>query len=160
MAIPRIIALNAALIVATAYGAAAQIVGVNPAAPNPCSAFLPIRQEVEQGMGALKAASERKAPREEFCQIFTKLSASTAKIVKFFEQNKTLCGVPDEALQRAKSDHGKALGFRKQACAAAPPAASGPSLSDVLGAPVLPDSTTNRPDIGTFNTLTGNPLQR
>jgi hypothetical protein len=152
------VSLSAALFVAGGFPAAAQIVGVNPAQQQQCAGFVPIRQQVEQGMASLKAASDRKAPREEFCQIFQKLAVSTAKIVRFFEQNKTVCGVPDEALQRARSDYAKSVGFRKQACSAAPP--SGPSLSDVLGAPVLPDSSSNRPDVGTFNTLTGNPLTR
>ena len=111
-------------------------------------------------MVALKSANERKAPREEFCQLFQRLALSTAKMAKFLEQNKLQCGVPNEAVQRAKADHSKSLAYRKQACSAAPATAGGPSLSDVLGAPVLPDSTSNKPDMGTFNTLTGNPLAR
>jgi len=109
-------------------------------------------------MAALQAANQRKAPREEFCQIFTRLSVATSKMSKFMEQNKSVCRVPDEAIQHARADYVKIMGFRKQACAqnAAP---AGPSLSDVLGAPLLPDSTSNKQD-GIFNTLTGNPLTR
>ena len=120
--------------------------------------FVPLRDEIQHTMAALKAANERKAPRDEFCELFKKLSGSTGKIVKFFEQHKTLCGIPDEALKQAKLDNNKSLTFRKQACSAGP--AAGPTLSDVLGAPVLPEGNSNRPDVGTFNTLTGNPLTR
>jgi hypothetical protein len=163
----RIVLLAAVLAVAGVAAAAAQVVGVNPLQQqqqqpqqnHPCAAFLPIRQEVEQALLTLKAANDRKAPREEFCQIFQKLAVSAGKVVRFFEQNKALCGVPDDAIKRAKNDHAKSLGFRKQACSAAP-APAGPSLSDVLVAPILPESSSNKPDVGTFNTLTGNPLTR
>jgi hypothetical protein len=154
----RIFAFTCLLLIAGASSAAAQWPAPMPQQSNPCQAFTPIRQEVEQTMAALKAANDRKAPREEFCQLFQKLSVSTGKIVKFFEQNKTTCGVPDEAIRHAKLDQAKSLSYRKQACATAP--ASTPSLSDVLGAPVLPDSSTNKSDLGTFNTMTGNPLTR
>lgn len=162
MPLHRIIALAAVLIVAGVSGAAAQFSGFPSQGQqsNPCAGFVPIRQEAEQTLAALKAANERKAPREEFCQLFQRLSVSTGKMSKFLEQNKSLCGVPDQAVQRAKLDHSKSLTFRKQTCSAAPSASAGPSLSDVLGSPVLPDSTTNKPNMGTFNTLTGNPLER
>jgi hypothetical protein len=161
MPIHRVIALVAVLIVAGVSEAAAQFIGAPPRQANPCDAFVPIRQETEKHMVALQTANERKAPREEFCQIFQRLSVATGKIAKFLEQNKTLCNVPAEAVQRAKADYGKSLTYRKQACSAAP-AAAGPSLSDVLGAPLLPDATTTakKPGGSTFDTLTGNPLAR
>ncbi|HXF88326.1 MAG TPA: hypothetical protein VNK48_08240 [Xanthobacteraceae bacterium] len=148
----------AALLGAGTAGALAQVVGVNPYQAQVCSAFGPIRQEVEQVLISIKAANDRKAPREEFCQLFQRLAGSTNKVVKFFEQNKAVCGIPDEAIQRAKADYSRSLTIRKQACAPAPP--SGPSLSDILGGPMLPDGSSNRPNVGTFNTLTGNPLAR
>lgn len=154
----RIATLMAALLVAGISGASAQ--WVTPRAqPSACEGFAPLQQEAQQGMGALQSANERKAPREEFCQIFTKLSGTMSKVSRFLEQHKTLCNIPAEAVQRAKTDHSRVAGYRKQACAtAAGPV--GPSLSDVLGAPLLPDSTTTKPDSGIFNTLTGNPLSR
>jgi len=155
---PRAVALAALLVVAVASEAAAQFAGFPPRQPSVCDSFVSIRKEAEQGMAALQAANQRKAPREEFCQIFTRLSVATSKMSKFMEQNKSVCRVPDEAIQHARADYVKIMGFRKQACAqnAAP---AGPSLSDVLGAPLLPDSTSNKQD-GIFNTLTGNPLTR
>jgi hypothetical protein len=111
-------------------------------------------------MIALKSANEHKAPREEFCKIFQRLSVSIGKVSKFLDQNKTLCNVPADAVLRAKNDLKQVLTYRKQACsAAAGPAA--PSLSDVLGSPLLPDSTTtNKSQSSIFDTLTGNPLTR
>src|SRR5712692_8918143 len=160
----RIFALASLLIAAGASQATAQYFGVaprpqTPQTPSVCESFVPIRQEAESGTAAIKAATDRKAPREEFCQLFTKLSGSTARITKFLEQHQAQCNVPAEALQRAKADHGKILTYRKQACSTAS-APAGPRLSDVLGAPLLPDSTQSKPNDGIFNTMTGNPLTR
>ena len=157
---PRVLALASLLIVAGASQATAQFFGPpRQQAPSVCESFLPIRQEAETGMAALKAATDRKAPREEFCQIFTKLSGTTARISKFLEQHQAQCNVPAEAVQRAKADHGKIATYRKQACSTAS-APVGPRLSDVLGAPLLPESSQSKPNDGIFNTMTGNPLTR
>lgn len=151
------LAAATALLGAGSEQARAQVVGVNPYQSQVCAAFGPIRQEVEQILVSIKAANDRKAPREEFCQLFQRLAGSTSKVVRFFEQNKAVCGIPDEAIQRAKADHSQSVAIRRQACAPAPP--SGPSLSDILGGPMLPDSS-SRSNVGTYNTLTGNPLSR
>jgi hypothetical protein len=159
MPIHRVIALVAVLIVAGVAEAAAQFIGAPPRQAHPCDAFVPIRQETEKHMAAIQTANERKAQREEFCQLFQRLSVATGKMAKFLEQNKTLCNVPAEAIQRVKADYGKALSYRKQACSTAP-APAGPNLSDVLGTPLLSDTTTTKPGGSTFDTLTGNPLAR
>ena len=155
----RVLALAAVLFVALCTGAAAQFFGAPRSQPNPCDGFLPLQQDAQQGMLALKTANERKAPREEFCQIFQRLSLSIGKVSKFLDQNKTLCNVPPDAVQRAKTDLKQVLTYRKQACSAAPGPAA-PSLSDVLGSPLLPDSTTNKSQSSIFDTLTGNSLTR
>ena len=160
----RGLALASLLVAAVASEATAQFFGVpprpqQPQAPNVCASFLPLRQDAETTMGAIKAATDRKAPREEFCQLFTKLSAASAKMSKFLEQHQTTCNVPADAVQRAKSEHGKVAGFRKQACATGP-APAGPKLSDVLGAPIQPDSSQDKANCGVFSTMTGCPLTR
>ena len=155
----RTITLTAAILVAGVSAAAAQYFGAPRAQPSVCDGFRSLQDEAQQGMSALKAANERKAAREEFCQIFTKLSGTLGKVSKFLDTNMTACNIPAEAVKQAKLDHGKVSTFRKQACSVAQGPA-GPSLSDVLGAPILPDSTTTKPDSGIFNTLTGNPLAR
>ena len=155
----RAITLALVLVAAGASGAAAQFFGAPQSTPSVCETFAPLQQEAQTGMAALKSANERKAPREEFCQIFTKLSGTMGKVAKFVEQNKNACNIPAEAVGRAKTDHSKVIGYRKQACSVAA-GPSGPSLSDVLGAPVLTDSNTAKPESNIFNTLTGNPLTR
>jgi hypothetical protein len=156
---PRAIALASLLVAAGASQATAQFFGTQrPQPPNICESFTPIRLETESNMAAVRVATERKAPREEFCQLFTKLSGSMAKMSKFLEQHQTPCNVPPDAIQKAKAEYNKVLGYRKQACNTTAP--SGPRLSDVLGAPLLPESSTAKPNDGIFNTMTGSPLTR
>jgi hypothetical protein len=158
---PRAIVLASLLVVTVVTGAAAQVFGVNPQQqqrmPTVCESFMPMRQEAEKSMAGIQAATERKAPREEFCELFKRLAGSTGKMAKFLETNQAACGVPAEAIQRAKSEYSKISTFRKQACSAGP-APSGPKLSDVLGAPLVPDSSTSKPNDSIFNTMTGSPL--
>jgi len=127
-----------------------------------CEAFLPLRSEAEKAVVAVNAAGQKKAPREEFCQLFTRLANATAKMLKFLEQNKAQCGVPEQAIVNVRNEHNRTLTIRKNACAAGsgPAPSAAPSLSEVLSSPILPDEAGARPNTGTFNTLTGNPLIR
>ena len=90
---------------------------------------------------------------------FKKFAASESKMTKFLETHQTACGVPPDAIKQVKAQHARTLQIRKQVCAAAP-APRGPSLSDALGGPILPDAAPNKPGRGTFDTLTGNALAR
>jgi hypothetical protein len=122
-----------------------------------CDQFLPIRAQAEKDGTAIKAAGDRKAPREEVCVLFTKFVASESKMMKFLETHRAACGVPPDAIKHVKGQHAKSQQLRKQICSAGP--AQGPSLSDALGGPALPDATP-KPGRGTFDTLTGSPLAR
>jgi hypothetical protein len=66
--------------------------------------------------------------------------------------------VPADAIKHVRGQHAKSTQIRKQVCSAGP-AAAGPSLSDALGGPILPDEKP-KPGRGTFDTLTGSPLAR
>ena len=123
-----------------------------------CEQFPAIRGQAEKDANAIKAASDRKAAREELCAAFNKFMGSESKMVKFLETNRAACGVPPEAIKQVKSQHARTAQIRKQVCAAGS-APRGPSLSDALGAPILPDETP-KPGRGTFDTLTGSPLAR
>jgi hypothetical protein len=128
-----------------------------PQGQHPCDGFMPLRAEAEKNASLIRAASDRKAPREEVCAAFQRFAASEAKMVKFLETNQKLCGVPPDAIKQVKANHAKTLDIRKRVCQ---PGASpgGPSLSDALGGPVVPDAP--KPGRGTFDTLTGSPLVR
>lgn len=124
-----------------------------------CEQFPAIREQAEKDASAIKAASDRKVMREEICALFKKFAASESKMTKFLETHQTACGVPPDAIKQVKAQHARTLQIRKQVCAAAP-APRGPSLSDALGGPILPDAAPNKPGRGTFDTLTGNALAR
>ena len=120
---------------------------------------MPIRDQAEKDGTAIKAASERKASREEVCALFTKFVASESRMVKFLETHRAACGVPPDAVKHVRGQHARSQQMRKQVCSAGGGPAAGPSLSDVLGGPMLPDEKP-KPGRGTFDTLTGSPLAR
>lgn len=125
-----------------------------------CNNFLPIRKEAEEGALKIRAAGERKAPREEVCALFTKFTGVEAKLIKFLVDHKTMCGIPPQAIASAQSNHAKTMMIRKNVCSGGGPA-PGPTLSDALGGPIIADDkSAKQPGTGTFNTLTGNVLSR
>jgi hypothetical protein len=129
-----------------------------PGGQSVCEQFPSIRAQAEKDASAIKTASDRKVAREEICALFNRFAASEGKMTKFLETNQTTCGVPPDAIKQVKTQHARTLQIRKQVCSAGP-SPRGPSLSDALGGPVLPD-TAPKPGRGTFDTLTGSPLAR
>ena len=126
-----------------------------------CLTFPALREDVEKGAGQIRAASDRKATREEVCPLFKSFAAKEAKMVKFLETNRTLCGVPPQVIGQVKTSHSQTIRIRNQVCSAGPAGQSGPTLSDALGGPVIADDTASKqPGRGTFDTLTGNVLSR
>ena len=81
--------------------------------------------------------------------------------MKFLDENKTWCGVPDQVLKQAHANHEKTLQFRTAVCSDAPaPHPRAPSLSDAITTPSVDNSKNTKTGRGTFDTLTGNPLAR
>jgi hypothetical protein len=130
--------------------------GQQPLAQNPCEAFMPIRATAEKDAAAIKSASDRKASREEVCPLFKRFATSEAKMVKFLKDNQSRCGVPADAVKQAGLNHNKTVQIRNAVCSTGP-APAAPRLGDAFSTPPMPDT---RPGRGTFDTLTGNPLQR
>jgi hypothetical protein len=128
-----------------------------------CSTFPSLREDVEKGAMAIKTAGEKKVSREQVCPLFKSFAAKEAKMVKFLETNRTLCGVPPKVITQIKTSHANTIRIRNQVCSAAPAAgpAAAPTLSDALGGPLIADDeSARRPGRGTFDTLTGNVLSR
>jgi hypothetical protein len=121
-----------------------------------------LREEVEKSAGVIKAASDRKASREEVCPMFKNFAAKEAKMVTFLETNKKLCGVPPQIITQVKGNHAKTIKIRDNVCSTGPTGpAPGPTLSDALGGPIIADDeSAKRPGRSTFDTLTGNVLSR
>ena len=128
-----------------------------------CLTFPALREDVEKGAATIKAASERKASREEVCPLFKTFAAKEGKMIAFLETNQKLCGVPPKIIVQVKTNHASTVRIRNAVCSAGPMpgVARGPTLSDALGGPIIADDASAKlPGRGTFDTLTGNALQK
>jgi hypothetical protein len=142
-----------------AGGAKAQFGPAGPQNAPPCvQEFTKLREEAEKRGAAIKAASERKAPPREACQLFNVFISAQSKMVKYAADNAAWCGIPDQVVASLKEGLAKTSDVRTKVCqAAAAPRSTGPSLSDALSSPV-PNSNNIKTGRGTFDTLTGSPL--
>ena len=82
--------------------------------------FPALREDVEKGAAVIKAASARKASREEVCPIFKSFAVKEAKMVTFLETNQKLCGVPPKIITPMKTNHADTIRIRNTVCSAAP----------------------------------------
>jgi hypothetical protein len=140
--------------------AAAQFPSAAPQQQPPCVAeFGKLRDDAGKKAAAIRAASARKAPPREACQLFNVFVTAEAKMLKYAEDNSVWCGIPPQIVTQIKQSHTKTTEIRTQVCqaAAAPPRPVGPTLSDSLGAPIT-DSNNIKTGRGTFDTLTGSPI--
>jgi hypothetical protein len=131
-----------------------------PATPQQCTKFPALSQAAQVKANAVSAAMKAKADRKDICRLMTAFVASEDLVVKFLIENKTWCGVPDEAVAAAKINHEKSTKFRDSACAEGP-SQKAPTLSDAIKTPAVDSATNTKAGHGgTFDTLTGNPLGR
>jgi hypothetical protein len=93
--------------------------------------------------------------------LFNALIGAQSKLLKFAKDNTVWCGLPPQVVVSLKEAVGKVTEIRTRVCqaAAAPQRPSAPSLSDALSSPV-PNSNNIKTGRGTFDTLTGNPLEK
>jgi hypothetical protein len=89
----------------------------------------------------------------------TNFVTAESKVMKFLEDNKVWCGVPEQALTASRAGHERALKFRTSACEEGPHPKA-PTLSDAIKAPTVDSGSNTKTGRGTFDTLTGNPLAR
>jgi hypothetical protein len=129
------------------------------AQPPQCAQFQPLSQVAAQKASVVQAAMKAKAERKDVCAAMTNFVTAEAAVVKFLEDNKTWCGVPDQVIVTSKANHEKSVKFKTAACNDTAPRPKAPSLSDALGTPSVDSaSNTKTGHGGTFDTLTGNPL--
>ncbi len=125
--------------------------------------FMPLRQDAEKKAAAIKAAAATKK-QPAVCAAFKTFAAAEAKVVKYVEDHGAECRIPPDALKAMKSNHAKTIEIRTKVCdVAAAPQPRAPSLSDALGTsriPTAPSESATPKRGGTFDTLTGNTLQR
>jgi len=156
----------AAVITVAALAAAPGTAPAQTAAPAQpgavqCNDFVKLRSDAEQKAGAIRNATQQKVDRKDVCGLVQRFSTAEAAVVKFLEVNKTWCGVPDQVVQQAKSNHEKTLKFRTAVCTEAPATKPRPpSLSDAIGTPSVDSAENTKTGRGTFDTLNGNPLAK
>jgi hypothetical protein len=128
-------------------------------APVQCEKFQTLSQETQKKADAVSAAIKAKIDRKQICTLMGNFVTAESAVVKFLQDNKTWCGVPDQVVVVSAANHEKALKFRTQVCNNDEPHPKAPSLSDAIQTPAV-DSPTNTKTggYGTFNSLTGNPL--
>jgi hypothetical protein len=127
--------------------------------------FVPLREAAEKRGGQLKSAFQRKAPAQEFCKLFKDFAAAEGNVLKFMTDNQTTCRIPQQVVTQIKTNHERTLQTRDKACNAAATGARvgappSPRLSDELGVRGVAGPNNTSPGRGTFDTLTGNPLNR
>jgi hypothetical protein len=131
-----------------------------PAAPPAvCNELLSLREATQKHATAIGAANERKAAPQEACGLFRAFLAAETKLIKAVEDSGSRCGIPPEVPKQMKAGHVKAAEIGKKVCDfAANPRPTGPTFSDVFGAPTVPEKDATKRPGGTFDTLTGNAL--
>jgi hypothetical protein len=133
--------------------------GPPPSMPPKCAEFPKLREDAQKKVAVVQATGQRHGKREEMCAAVTKFSAAEGTVVKFLEENKTLCGIPGEAVNQAKATHAHTEEFREKVCAEGPKPKI-PTLSDAIATPTVDTEKNTKTGRGTFDTLTGNPLAR
>jgi hypothetical protein len=180
----RALPVAATLLLGLTFGAAAQMLGpgmgfpgagggmpgFNTAPPPqqqpqepPCyREFAPMRAEAERRANVLKAAMEKKVPREEACGHIKSFAAAEGKVVKYVTTNAQTCGIPPDAVKQMRANHDRTLKAQTQVCSqnAGPPKPTGPGLSEALGTVRGGTLDTTAPQSGALDTLTGNVLAR
>ena len=142
-------------------GAAASGAAWAQSPPPQCSAFAPLRAAAQERALAVRTAIEHKAERKEICTLVQRFYASEASVVKFLEENKSWCNIPEDAIASAKSNHERSLKFRTAACSDAPVVKPRPpSLSDAISTPSVDSGDNTKTGRGTLDSLNGNPLAK
>jgi hypothetical protein len=125
-----------------------------------CNDFTNLTAEAQKRSALVSAAMKAKADRKELCTLMTNFVAAETNVVKFLQDNKVWCGVPDQVITVSKANHEKSMKFRTMACSEDAPRPKAPSLSDAIKAPSVDTAKHTKTGRGTFDTLTGNPLAR
>jgi len=126
--------------------------------------FLPLRAEAERRGKAIKAASDRHASAIEACKLIGNFSRAEVRMIRYVESHATKCGIPPQIAGQLKAGHKHTEMMERKVCAVAQQmrqGPSGPSLSEVLGsAASVPEATPTKKGGSTFDTLSGNVLNR
>ena len=141
-------------------GAWPQATPVRPPGSVDCNAFASISENAHKKAEAVQVAMKAKADRKLICTLMTTFLAAEGNALKFLVDNKTACGVPDQAIANSKTNHAKSTQFREMACSENAPRQKTPTLSDAIKTPTVDSASNTKTGRGTLDTLMGNPLSR
>jgi hypothetical protein len=141
-------------------GAWPQATPMRPPGSVDCNAFASISENAHKKAEAVQAAMKSKADRKLICTLMTTFLAAEGNALKFLVDNKTACGVPDQAIANSKTNHAKSTQFREMACNENAPRQKTPTLSDAIKTPTVDSASNTKTGRGTLDTLMGNPLSR
>ncbi len=122
-----------------------------------CANFPKLRDDAAQKANMVQEIGKKHGDRAAMCAAVTRFYDAEQKVVKFLEDNKTACGVPNDAVQQAKVIHANTMKFKDTVCAEGPKPKI-PTLSDAITTTPVDTPKNTKTGPGTFNTLTGNPL--
>ena len=97
-----------------------------------CANFPKLRDDAKAKAEAISVIGKKHGDRKDMCAAVQIFTAAEDKVVKFLEDNKSSCGVPDQAVAQAKTMHANTMKFRDTVCAEGPKAKP-PTLSDAIG---------------------------
>jgi hypothetical protein len=135
------------------------MMGGPPQPSGVCASFPKLRDEAKAKAEAVSVIGKKHGDRKDMCAAVQSFTAAEDKVVKFLEENKKGCGVPDQAVVQAKAMHANTVKFRDTVCAEGPKPKI-PTLSDAIGSPPAETGTNTKTGRGTLDTLTGNPLAK
>jgi hypothetical protein len=91
--------IAAVLILVAGNSAIADDQAQSPAPPGvQCNDFAKITAEAQKRKALVATALKSKADRKEICTLMTSFVAAETNVVKFLEDNKVSCGVPDQII--------------------------------------------------------------
>ena len=152
----RLAAALVPLVMTAASGAASAQTG-----PAQCGNFIKLRDGAQQKAAAVRDAAQHKAERKVVCTLVQNFYAAEAAVVKFLEDNKTWCGIPEQAIKSGKAGHEQTAKFRDAVCnEAAVPKPHVPTLSDAIAQPSVDTGANTSTGRGTLDSLSGNPLAK
>jgi hypothetical protein len=90
--------------------------GQLPDPPVACQRLMVLREERQKSGLALQAARKRKPAAGESCELFNSFVEAESKFVRGLEDNKAVCGVPDDVVKRTKAEYDQVMQIRNQVC--------------------------------------------
>src|SRR5262249_21539163 len=72
-----------------------------------CNDFTKFSDEAQKRGSAVSAALKAKAEHKQICALMNSFVVAETAVVKFLEDNKTWCGIPDQIITGAKANHEK-----------------------------------------------------